>query len=57
MGSIYSRNKFKEGQVVKLDDVKGTITRIDNVSVTIQSEDTTVILPMQLFQSKKVEIF
>lgn len=57
LGSIYSRNKFKEGQIVKLDDVKGTITRIDNVSVTIQSDDTTVILPMQLFQSKKVEIF
>lgn len=57
LGSIYSRNKFKEGQIVKLDDVKGTITRIDNVSVTIQNEETTVILPMQLFQSKKVEIF
>lgn len=57
ISSIYSRNKYKEGQVVKLDDVRGTITGIDNVSVTIQSENSTTVLPLQLFQSRKVEIF
>ena len=57
ISSIYSRNKYKEGQIVKLDDVRGTITRIDNVSVTIQSENSTTVIPLQLFQSRKVEIF
>lgn len=57
ISSMYSRDKYKEGQIVKLDDVKGTITKIDNVSVTIQSGETTTIIPLQLFQSKKVEIF
>lgn len=57
IAAIYSRNKYKEGQIVKLDDVKGIITRIDNVSVTIQSAETLTVIPLQLFQSKKVEIF
>jgi len=57
ISAMYSRNKYKLGQVVKLDDVKGTITQLDNVSVTIQNADTTMIIPLQLFQSRKVEIF
>lgn len=57
IASMYSRNKYREGQVVKLDDVKGTITQIDNVSVTIKSDETTIVIPLQLFQSRKVEIF
>lgn len=57
IAALYSRNKYREGQTVKLDDVKGIITRIDNVSVTIQGDETSIVLPLQLFQSKKVEIF
>lgn len=57
ISSMYSRGKYKEGQVVKVDDVRGTITKIDTVSVTIQSEEAVIVLPLQLFQSKKVEIF
>lgn len=57
ISAIYSRNKYKVGQVVKLDEVKGTITQLDNVSVTIRNADTTTVFPLQLFQSKKVEIF
>lgn len=57
IAAIYSRNKYKVGQVVKLDEVKGTITQLDNVSVTIRNADTTTVFPLQLFQSKKVEIF
>lgn len=57
IAALYSRNKYKEGQIVKLDDVKGIITRIDSVSVTIQSAESITVLPLQLFQSKKVELF
>jgi hypothetical protein len=57
IAALYSRKKYKEGQLVKLDDVKGVITQIDNVSVTIQSAEVITILPLQLFQSRKVEIF
>ena len=57
ISAMYSRNRYQVGQVVKLDDVKGTITQLDNVSVTIQNATSTTVLPLQLFQSKKVEIF
>ncbi|MPR33846.1 mechanosensitive ion channel family protein [Salmonirosea aquatica] len=57
ISAMYSRKKYKVGQTVKLDDVKGIITQLDNVSVTIQSAEATIVLPLQLFQSRKVEIF
>ncbi len=57
LSSMYSRNKYREGQLVQIDGVKGTIIRIDNISVTLQTQDTVVIVPLQHFQSKKVEIF
>ncbi len=57
IAAMYSRNKYREGQVVRLDDVKGTITQIDNVSVTIKNDEATIVIPLQLFQSRKVEIF
>lgn len=57
ISAMYSRNKYQEGQVVQLDDVRGTIIKIDNVSVTIRGTETTTVIPLQLFQSQKVEIF
>jgi small-conductance mechanosensitive channel len=57
LASIYSRNKYREGQLVQIDGVKGTIIRVDNISVTLQTQDAVVIVPLQHFQSKKVEIF
>ncbi len=57
ISAMYSRNKYQEGQVVQLDNVRGTITNIDNVSVTIRGAETTTVIPLQLFQSQKVEIF
>jgi hypothetical protein len=56
IAGMYSRKKYHEGQLLRLDNVTGRIVKIDNVSVTIQNEETTIILPLQLFQSKKVEI-
>lgn len=57
ISAMYSRNKYQEGQTVQLDGVRGIITKIDNVSVTIQGAETTTVIPLQLFQSQKVEIF
>lgn len=57
ISSIYSRNKYKEGQVVQIDEIKGTIVKVDNLSVTIKTTETLVVIPMQYFQSKRVEIF
>jgi hypothetical protein len=57
ISSFYSRNKYREGQRIRIDQMEGVITKIDNMSVTIQNEDRYTIIPLQLFQSKTVEIF
>lgn len=57
ISSFYSRNKYQEGQRIRIDEMEGIITKIDNMSVTIQNEDRYTIIPLQLFQSKTVVIF
>ena len=57
ISSFYSKKNYREGQIIKIDEVKGIITKIDNTSVTIVNDTTTTIVPLQLFQTKLVEIF
>ena len=57
ISSFYSRKNYKEGQVIRIDDVKGIITKIDATSITIVNDLSTTIVPLQLFQTKLVEIF
>jgi small-conductance mechanosensitive channel len=57
ISSFYSRKNYSEGQVIKVGDIKGVITKIDNTSVTVVNDTTTTIIPLQLFQTKQVEIF
>lgn len=57
ISSFYSRRNYREGQLIKIDNVKGVITKIDNISVTIVNDVTTTIVPLQLFQTMQVEIF
>ena len=58
LSSFYTKNRYKEGQIIKIDDVKGTILKMDNTSITLKTEDATiVIVPLQNLQFKNVEIF
>ena len=57
ISSFYSRKNYREGQLIEVDNVKGVITKIDNTSVTIVNDATTTIIPLQLFQTKRVVIF
>jgi hypothetical protein len=57
LSSFYSKNKFKEGQTIAIDGVKGEIIAIDATSVTLKTGDTQTILPMGMFQNSKVEVF
>ncbi|WP_221389862.1 mechanosensitive ion channel family protein [Dyadobacter sp. NIV53] len=57
ISSFYSRKNYREGQVIKIGEVKGVITKIDNTSITIVNDSSTTIVPLQLFQTKLVEIF
>ena len=57
ISSFYSRKNYREGQIIKIGEVKGVITKIDNTSITIVNDSATTIVPLQLFQTKLVEIF
>ncbi|GAB3979465.1 hypothetical protein GCM10028806_44860 [Spirosoma terrae] len=57
LSSFYSRNKYKEGQIIQIDEVKGEIIKVDSTSLTLRTGDTTTVFPLQVLQTKKVEIF
>lgn len=56
LSSFYSRKNFYEGQVIRVNDLTGTILEIDKISVTIQTEENKVILPSSVLLENKVEI-
>jgi hypothetical protein len=57
LSSFYSKNKYKAGQTIQIDDIKGEILAIDTTTLTLQTGPTTTVFPLQTLQTKKVEIF
>jgi hypothetical protein len=57
ISSFYSRNRYKEGQVIEIDGIKGEIIAIDNTTITLKTIDSKTIFPLQVLQSKKVVVF
>ncbi|GAB4052008.1 mechanosensitive ion channel family protein [Spirosoma litoris] len=57
LSSFYTKNKYKEGQIIQIDDAKGEIIKMDNLSLTLRTGDTTTVVPLQTLQMKKVEVF
>jgi hypothetical protein len=57
LSSFYSKSKFKEGQTVAIDGVKGEIISMDTTSITLRTGDTQTIFPLSVLQTKNVEMF
>ena len=57
LSSFYTKNKYKTGQTIQIDDTIGVITTIDTLSLTLRTGETTTVIPLQSLQTKKVEIF
>ncbi|AUD04624.1 mechanosensitive ion channel family protein [Spirosoma pollinicola] len=57
LSSFYTKNKYKEGRTIQIDEVKGEILKIDSLSLTLRTGDTTTVVPLQSLQTKTVEIF
>lgn len=55
LSSFYSRQNFSVGNIIKINDIKGEITRLDSVSVVIKTTSSEVILPARTLISEKVE--
>lgn len=57
LSSFYTKKEYKEGQTIRIDDVKGEIMKIDAMSLTLRTGETTTVIPLHSLQTKKVEIF
>ncbi|MBD2751730.1 mechanosensitive ion channel family protein [Spirosoma validum] len=57
LSSFYTKNKYKEGQTIQIEEIRGEIIKIDTMSLTLRTGDTTTVIPLQTLQTKKVEVF
>ncbi|WP_367915613.1 hypothetical protein [Leadbetterella sp. DM7] len=57
LSSIYSRKNFREGDLVEILGVKGTILRMDNTTVVLNSEGAEVSFPLRVLQTEKITLF
>ena len=53
---FYSRKNFEIGQHIKTKKIEGVIEQIDNICITIKTNDGLVVLPIKYFVDQKVEI-
>ena len=57
LSSFYSKNKYKEGQTIAIDGVKGNILAMDIISITLSTGESQTVFPFSALQNKKIEIF
>jgi len=57
LASFYSKDRFIIGDVISVNGVKGEIIYMDNNSLTLQSENSKVIIPLSILSKGQVEIF
>jgi small-conductance mechanosensitive channel len=57
LAGLYSRNKFNIGDDVKIDGTRGTIVELDNTSLTLETSDRRVVIPLNNVTTEKVEVF
>ncbi len=57
LASFYSKDRFIIGDVIKVNGVRGEIIHMDNNSLTLQSEESKVIIPLSILSKGQVEVF
>ena len=58
LSSLYSKPKFRVGEVIKVKDTKGTIIGMDNTSISLRTaENKRVFIPLYILSQEEVEVF
>ena len=57
LASFYTKDKFNIGQNIRIGDVQGTIVAMDSTSVTLNSGDKQIVLPLHKLISSTVEVW
>jgi small-conductance mechanosensitive channel len=56
LSSFYSRAKFNVGDYIQIGDTEGVIIEIDNSSLTLETQDSQVVIPLSMLVKEKVSI-
>jgi len=57
LSSFYTRNKFKSGQFIEIEDISGTIELIDKTSCIIKTKDgSRMVIPVSKLLTENVKI-
>lgn len=56
LGSMYSRKRFREGDIIKINDMVGKIAAMDNTSVVLNAPNRQIIIPLSKMMRESVEI-
>ncbi|AYN67634.1 hypothetical protein D1013_09780 [Euzebyella marina] len=54
--TFYTRKKYAIGDLVEIDGLEGKIESLDNLSVTLQINDESVVLPIRELAYKRIKI-
>jgi hypothetical protein len=57
LSSFYSKNKYRIGQTIEIDGVKGEVIDVDNTTISLKTSDQVTILPLRLLQTHKVVVY
>jgi len=55
--SLYLKDKFRVGDVIAIDGIKGQIIALDNLSFTLMTDDKRIQFPLHRLTSGSVELF
>jgi len=53
LSSYYIRKIFQEGDYIRIDEIEGTITKIDSTVVILDSETERIVIPTMVFNQNK----
>ena len=54
--SFYARKNYAVGDKIKIDDIKGTIESIDNMTMTLDTKEGKIVLPIKEVAESRVKI-
>ncbi len=57
LASIYLKDKYRIGDVIGVDGIKGQIIHIDNTTFTLQADDKRIVFPLSTFNNTKIELY
>ncbi|MBL4669689.1 MAG: hypothetical protein JKY30_10570 [Flavobacteriales bacterium] len=56
LSSFYSKERYTEGMVIKINEIQGTVLKVDSIAITIESDGRKIVIPAKKLISETVEI-